>query len=238
MPRTLLVSLRDPGDPMAAHERMCFAEAARLSEDDVSLHPMMGGRPHRDQLTGVDAVFFGGSGAYSVLDDTAWIREAIEVMLEVIDLGVPSYASCFGFQGLALALGGEVINDEARMEMGSTRVHLTPAGLADPLFKHLPPSPWVQQGHHDRVSRLPPGVDLLVAGDVCYEQAFRVTGKPFWASQFHPELDRRRTLDRFHHYRSFYLEEADAEARLAQLMQGEETAEVRELLARVARHDF
>ena len=223
---------------MAHHERLCFAEAAEVPLDAIDLHSMILGRPSISTLRSYDAIFFGGSGAYSVNDDVPWIRDSIEVLLEVAALKVPAFASCFGFQGLAIALGGSVVNDESRVEMGSTLVELTEAGKADPLFGSLPPSIWVQEGHHDHVEILPEGVDLLVSGSVCHDQAFRVKGAPFWATQFHPELTLAKTIERFHHYADFYLKPEEVEPRLKQLLGGKESPEVGNLLARIIRGDF
>ena len=222
---------------MAAHERLCFAEACELDIDQVATHSMTEGVPARWRLKEVDALLFGGSGAFSVLDDVVWIRQGLDLLVDVVDMGVPAWASCFGFQGLALALGGRVENDESRTEMGSTWLHLTPAGQADPLFSTLPKSFWAQQGHHDHVTEMPSGVERLATGDVCREQAFKVQGAPFWASQFHPELTVQRTLDRFRHYRDHYLD-SDGDSVLRTLESGEETPEVSTLLSRLVRHRF
>ena len=238
LPRALLVSLREPTDPMALHEQRCFAEAARLPLEHIVMHSMVHGSPSTDFLQSHDAVFFGGSGAYSVLDDVDWIKASIDVLLAVVDQRIPSWASCFGFQGLSLARGGEVINDESKAEMGATLMTLTKTGRADPLLAELPDTFWVQEGHHDRVSRLPSGVTLIATGDFVHEQAFTVDGAPFWASQFHPELTVAKTVDRFHHYREFYLEDHDAPQRLAEIQAGQETPGVTELLARLVRHQF
>jgi GMP synthase (glutamine-hydrolysing) len=237
-PRVLLISLRDPVDPMAAHERRCFAVCSALDEEAVAVHAMTDGPPPRWKLQEYDALLFGGSGAYSVLDDVIWIRQALDVLVDVVELGVPSWASCFGFQGLAMALGGAVEHDEERAEMGSTELSVTPAGERDGLFRSLPVRFWAQQGHHDRVTVLPPGVERLATGDVCREQAFKVGGAPFWASQFHPELTVASTLDRFHHYRDHYLDDASADGVFQKLQSGRDTPEVGQLVARLVRHQF
>jgi len=238
-PKALLVSLRDPHDAMAAHERRCFADNARIPLEHLDVHFMVHG-PLEPGFSRYDAVFFGGSGAYSVLDDIQWIRAGMEALQRVVDARVPAWASCFGFQGLAVALGGEVRRDDDATEMGSTLLHLTPEGARDPLMRSLPASFWAQEGHHDRVTVLPEGVVRLAYGDVCPEQAFKVDGAPFWASQFHPELTIQATVDRFHHYREHYFEgppEA-ADQVLHQLQSGEETQAVCELLAMLPRAGF
>jgi GMP synthase (glutamine-hydrolysing) len=239
MPRALLISLRDPNDAMAMHERECFAERSALALEDVEVHPMVQGRPSVAQLRSFDAIFFGGSGAYSVLDDVPWIRDGIELCLEVVGLRIPAYASCFGFQGLALSLGGEVVRDAARTELGATPLALTEAGEQDSLFRQLPRRFFAQEGHHDHVERVPPGVTLLATGDISRNQAFRVDGAPFWASQFHPELTARTTTARFRYYMDHYLEEPGrAQEILHHLETGADSSELGGLLARLVRHEF
>ena len=237
--RALLVSLRDPGDPMAAHEHVCFADRATLPLDAVDVHPMQHGSVSPAKLRSYDAIFFGGSGAYSVLDDIDWIKRGVELCLEVIALKVPAYASCFGFQGLALALGGEVVSDASRTELGATPLDLTDAGAVDPLFKVIPRRFYAQEGHHDHVTRLPPGVTLLATGEVSRYQAFRVDGAPFWASQFHPELTKYTTVARFKHYQSLYSSDPEqAAVTLKSLEERDDSPEMALLLAKLVRHDF
>ena len=233
-PRALLIALRDPHDAMCAHERMCFAERADLPLENVTVHSMTAGRPTAGLMRRYDAVFFGGSGAYSVLDDVPWIRDGLDTLEEVASLGLKAYASCFGFQGLALALGAEVINDDDLTEMGSTLLRLTPDGVDDPVMGVLPSPFWAQEGHHDHVMTLPDGVDLMAIGDKVRLQGFKVHGVPFYASQFHPELTVARTVDRFRHYQEHYIDER-AEEVLAELQGGADTPEMGQVLARLAR---
>lgn len=234
--RVLLISLRAPSDPMAAHERRCFAERAEVPLDRLITHAMMDGPVPRAALDAAHAVLFGGSGAWSVLDDAPWIRAALDLMVEVVALQRPAYASCFGFQGLALALGGRVENDESRTELGATELTLTEAGARDPLFQVLPSPFWGEQGHHDHVTRLPEGVELLATGRVIAAQAFRVLGAPFWASQFHPELTPTRTMERFLHYKELYVGDGDmAEVEATLRARQQQTPEVASLLSRLVR---
>lgn len=225
---------------MAEHERMCFAECARVATSDVQLHFISQQPASIDELERIGAVFFGGSGAYSVLDPHQWIAETIELMLKVIDRKIPAYASCFGFQGLAKALGGVVVHDDSLAEMGSFQIELTADGERDSLFSSLPPTFWAQEGHHDYVKELPEGVTLLATGDRVHAQAFRVNDAPFWASQFHPELTFERTLERFQYYADHYLadDEVSPEDALDKLKGGPNSPEVPELLARLVRKQF
>jgi GMP synthase (glutamine-hydrolysing) len=235
----LLISLREPGDAMEVHERQCFAERARIPIENLHVHCIFDGVPDATVLRSYDAILFGGSGAFSVLDDTLWIRTAITALMTVVELRVPAWASCFGFQGLGVALGGTVERDEQKTEMGSVLLELTPEGKADPLLSALPARFWAQEGHHDRVVELPAGVTLLARGEEVEEQAFKVDGAPFWASQFHPELRLEDTLLRFRHYSPFYLHtDEDWEARFRIMEAGKETPEMSDVLARLVRGAF
>ena len=86
---------------------------------------------------------------------------------------------------------------------------------------------------------LPDGVTLLVRGDNVEAQAFKVDGVPFWASQFHPELRKHHTIERFVHYRAGYLGTGrDPDEVLADLESRPETPEVGDLLARLVRGTY
>jgi GMP synthase (glutamine-hydrolysing) len=234
VPRVLLVSLRDPDDPMAAHEARCFAARAGLPGKALHVHPVPTGPP---DLSGTwDALLFGGSGAYSVLDPVPWIGWGRDAVLEAIDRRIPTWASCFGFQAAAHALGGQVTHDPSRAEIGAVQVHRTPEGARDPLFADLPDTFWVQQGHQDHVDRLPPGTRPLVRGsDAVPHQALRVDGAPFWAAQFHPELTPAATVDRLRHYGTRYVAPEAMAATEAAIRRGSDTPALASLLARVVR---
>lgn len=208
--RRVLVSLRDPTDPMSQQELRCFRESTGIADLEVAY--ASAGELNEKLLDEAAMLFFGGSGAYSVLDSHPWVRDMLDKLVVTVDRKIPSWASCFGFQGLALALGGEVNNDDDRTELGAFEVDLTPAGTTDPLFGHLPGSFPVQLGHHDHVDRLPPGVTLLVSGRKIHNQAFKVNDAPFWASQFHPELRKATTIERWNYYRALYADPSKAEA--------------------------
>jgi len=64
---------------------------------------------------------------------------------------------------------------------------LTEAGLADPLFRGLPPVVPVFQWHGDTFA-IPAGGSLLATGSDCRNQAFRHGNS--WGLQFHLEADR------------------------------------------------
>lgn len=205
--KAVLVSLRDADDPMNDHERRCFLAASGLERLDV-VFAARGDLETTSQqealVASSDLLLFGGSGAYSVLDSQTWVRRFIDFLPLVPERGVPAWASCFAFQGLALAMGGEVVRNDERQQLGACSVSLTTDGREDRLFGALPDRFHAQFGHHDHVSSVPLGVTVLATGNGIDCQAFRVDNSTFWGAQFHPELDKKTTLERWNHYRKNY----------------------------------
>lgn len=167
-----------------------------------------------DCIQGFDALFIGGSSDATVLkpDLYPFVPQAMDLILACIEQGIPVLASCFGFQLAVQALGGRVIVDRAAMEMGTYPLYLTPAGVADPLFAGFPNPFWAISGHQERALTLPAGATLLAYSELCPYHAFRLEGKPFYAFQFHPEVDDRDLLARIRRYCDRYqLSTADLE---------------------------
>jgi GMP synthase (glutamine-hydrolysing) len=197
----LLLQSRDPGDPMREHELLCFASSLGVARGGIGVVDMLARTPTRAELTGARALLMGGSGDYSCLDPDPWIgRMTSYVRDEVIPSGVPTFASCFGLQILTLALGGTMIRDPQRREVGSIDVKATAAAASDP----LPPAFVAQAGHTDRAIEAPPDAELLASSERCPVNAFRVKGRPVWATQFHPELDPDAVAKRYMAYMEKY----------------------------------
>lgn len=201
----LLLQARDPGDPMAAHELTCFAQSLGVPQASIRSHDLLAGVPTEADLSVVDLLLVGGSGDYSVLGSHAWLGPFFDFLERVVvGRGFPTFASCFGFQGLVVAGGGEIVKDEANAEVGTYPVKVTEDGAADALLASLAPSFMAQLGHTDRAARLPAGVVHLAYSDQAPYQAFRVPGTPVIATQFHPELDREANTLRYMRYLENY----------------------------------
>jgi GMP synthase (glutamine-hydrolysing) len=117
----------------------------------------------------------------------------------VMERDYPFFGACYGVGLLTRHLGG-VVDRTWPEEVGPTRVSLTEAGLADPVFGGLTPSFDAFVGHKEACSELPPGAVLLASGEVCPVQAFRV-GTNVFATQFHPELTNEGIVTRIRIYR-------------------------------------
>ena len=160
----LLLQSRDPGDPMKPHEVVCFTRALAAGIGGVRVVDVLERAPTLAELRAARGVLMGGSGEYSSLDPHPWIARFIACLRDdVVPSGVPTFASCFGFQVLTLALGGEMVRDPEHREVGSFDVEVTRLAAGDPLFGSLPPRFVAQQGHNDRAARAPVSVDVLAS---------------------------------------------------------------------------
>ncbi len=198
--RYLLLQSRDLDDLMCPQEVGCFARALRCAPEQIRVFDLLNGRPGGSVLDAVDVVLLGGSGDYSVARGGPWLEHVLDAMRDLHARSMPTFASCWGFQAMAKALGGEVVTDLARAELGTLELRLTEAGKQDPIFGLLGPLPLVHMGHQDIVESLPADAVLLASTDRVENQAFRFGGKPIYCTQFHPELTVRGMTERLRAY--------------------------------------
>ena len=161
-------------------------------------------------LEGYDALLVGGASEASVLEPETYtaVPYCVELLRHCIDVDLPVFASCFGFQLAVLALGGEIIRDESGFEMGSLPISLRPAAAEDLLFHDTPDGFHAIAVHRERSVHCPPGATELAFTEPCCH-AFKVTGKRFWACQFHPEVDRDTLIARLTIYKDAYTDGDD-----------------------------
>ena len=229
--RILLLQARDEDDPMKEEEVLSFAEKSGLTPEQFDQHDLLGGPPELAEVLERDAMMVGGSGDYYVSKgNLPAFEELLEVLAEVVAAGHPTFASCFGFQLLTTALGGEIVHDPESTEVGTYELRLTEAGERDELLGALPARFMAQLGRKDRAARLPAGIHNLAASEQCPFQAFRVPGQPVWATQFHPELDARTNKDRFMRYLDGYSMHMTPEEKRASLERFHESPEASRLL--------
>ena len=165
---------------MRAPEVRSFARNLRCPVSRIRCCNLLSRRPSTGDLQSADVVLMGGSGDYSVLDSGRWMEQALEAMRELHEMSKPTFASCWRFHAMSRAMGGSVVTDPARAEVGTHEIHLTPAGAADPIFCHLGRTFPAQLGHNDTVDRLPEGAILLASSERVANQAFRFAGKPIY----------------------------------------------------------
>ncbi len=218
---------------MAAHERGCFVEKTGLPAGNVLVHDLCAGPPSLADVREHDALTVGGSGDYYVSDgNLPFFESFLDLLRDVVAVGHPTFASCFGYQSLVTALGGEVVKDVANTEVGTYVLTLTADGRADELFGELPDRFNAQLGRKDRAVRLPDGIPNLASSEANPFQALRVRGAPIWATQFHPELDRATNADRYLHYLEGYASHMSDEDRANALDRFRDSPETSGLLRR------
>jgi len=156
-------------------------------------------------LEGYDALFVGGASEASVLEpeNYPFVLPGIGLLQHCVAQSIPVFASCFGFQLAVLALGGEIVRDASDYEMGSPAIRLTEQAAQDPVFKNTPDGFRAISVHKERAPQLPDACELLAYTDAC-PHAFKVKDKPFWAFQFHPELDRATLVERLTIFKANY----------------------------------
>jgi GMP synthase (glutamine-hydrolysing) len=117
-------------------------------------------------------------GPASVYEDGA-----PEVRPELLELGIPVLGICYGMQGMARALGGEVAHTGGG-EFGRTPLRVTSrAGL----FGDLPAEQcWMS--HRDAVVRAPEGFTVTAETDGAPVAAMEAPSRRMYGVQFHPEV--------------------------------------------------
>ncbi len=236
-----------PTDPTLAHVRVtllqaraepyiqqqevdCFAERSGITADQITTVSVLADDLGDALLADCDALLIGGAGAFDAWREYDWMPHLLALAQTAVERQLPTFGSCWGHQILARALGGEVQHDGEKAEMGTLYVDLTEAGAADSLLGTLPRRFLANQGHHDRVTTLPPGAIELAISDTQPHQSFRMPDAPVYGTQFHPELDAARERERLIFYRDHYPEGGDDAAFAATLAALHDTTHADDLL--------
>lgn len=245
--RYLLLQMRNADDPMAAQEVRCFAQSLACDPSSFEVLDLLSAAPSRAKIDQVDMLLLGGSGHHSAASESAepgrlasqchWLDRTLDCLREIHHLAKPTFASCWGFQAMARALGGRCIHDPKNSELGTVEISLTDAGRADPVLGALPSPFLAQGGHEDHVVTLPPDAVLLASSPQVTEQVFHFNGRPIYCTQFHPELDRDSFLDRVAAYPE-YVERIAGISYTHFTLRVQETPEANTLLRRFVVHVF
>jgi len=100
-------------------------------------------------------------------------------------------------------------------------VALTEEGRKDALLSGFPDQISVLLGHKEACDETPDGATLLLRGEVCPVQMFRV-GENVYATQFHPEGDSEGFTVRIHTYKNHgYFEPQQANALIRAINQAD-----------------
>lgn len=199
---------------MADHEAGCVHR--RLDGRSVTLetYNVLDGGLAPSIVDRFEAVIFGGSGDYSVHHPRSepWVGQLRRVLDRVLDRGIPGFGLCFGHQLLGAHLGAEVATVDAYAELGTVDMRLTTVGVADPVFGDLEEDFHAHTGHSDHVASVPPGVAVLATNDTLQTQAFKVADRPFYSTQFHPDLTGAEAVSRYLAYQESLARATDVAA--------------------------
>lgn len=113
--------------------------------------------------------------------------ELASLLDEVVERDFPFLGVCYGI-GTIGAHQGAVLDRTYGESSQATKIRVTEAGQADPLFAQLPAEFEAFVGHKEALTTIPPSITVLASSATCPVQAFRV-GRNVYATQFHPELD-------------------------------------------------
>ena len=103
---------------------------------------------------------------------------------EILQLGIPTFGICYGFQAMAAALGG-IVSQTGKSEFGRTEVRVE---TDSKLFASLPASQSVLMSHGDAVTQAPPGFNICAATSDTPVAAFESANGKLAGVQFHPEV--------------------------------------------------
>lgn len=135
---------------------------------------------------------------------------------QVVARDFPFLGACSG-NGLLGSYCGAPITRRFAEPVGGIDVTLTEAGQSDPLLAGLPERFRVLVGHKEACDVTPPGAQLLVRGEACPVQMFRV-GENVYATQFHPEGDAEVFITRIRTYKDHgYFQPTEAQALIARV---------------------
>ncbi|MEZ5189198.1 MAG: glutamine amidotransferase [Microbacterium sp.] len=200
----LLIATRAEDLP-ADEEYALFLRFTGLSEDQLVRRRLEAEPLGEIDLDDWSGIFVGGGpfNASDPLEKKSPVQQRVEAEIsalldEVVARDFPFFGACYGI-GTVGAHEGAVIDGTYREPISVVEVTRTAAGAADPLLQGLPDTFAAFVGHKEAITVLPPSATLLVRGETCPVQMFRV-GQNVYATQFHPECDVEGISTRIHAY--------------------------------------
>ena len=199
----LLLQARKENDPMIQNELDCFINKLQCDKRNIKNIDVIRDNINKQLIAKYDVVLIGGSGDFSIAKGGEWMSKVMDIMSHLYEVSKVTFASCWGFQAMAAAKGGKVVNDLKRAELGTTKIKLTEDGKKDVIFKNLPNTFMAQMGHEDIVDRLPNNSILLASSKKVKNEAFKFKKKPIYCTQFHPELNKSDLQKRMRTYPNY-----------------------------------
>jgi GMP synthase (glutamine-hydrolysing) len=117
----------------------------------------------------------------------------------ILELGIPVFGICYGFQVMAQALGGTVSQTGGR-EYGATPMRIA---SGHPIVAGQPNDQTVWMSHGDQVSKAPEGFTVVASTEATPVAAFANDERRLYGVQWHPEVKHsefgQRVLENFLH---------------------------------------
>ena len=190
----LILQLR-PEDATADSEYACLLKYGGLHPSDTHrIRIEQSGIPDDLNPDDYSAIIVGGSpfDISTPEDEKSDIQKKIEadfqkLLKHVVSNDMPFLGACSG-NGLLGTYLGTNISRKYGEAIGCVTLDITEEGRDDKLLKGFPAQIDVLLGHKEAVDETPAGATLLMTGEKCPVQMFRV-GQNVYATQFHPEGD-------------------------------------------------
>lgn len=139
------------------------------------------------------------------------------------------FLGCCSGNGLLGNYLGTNISTRYGEAVGLVEVSLTESGRQDPLLQGFPDRFKVLTGHKEACDGVPDGARLLLSGEQCPVQMFRVRSNVY-ATQFHPEGDAEGFGVRINVYRNHGYFPPESAARIKQAVAAERTPHAHAIL--------
>lgn len=153
-------------------------------------------KPYLDESLHIPISEYGGlivgggpMGVYQ-LDDYPFFKQELPLIEDAFINNIPTFGICLGAQIFAKILGCNV--EKTFWRRGYLSVEQTDASDNDPLYENVKSSFPTFQYHQDEIMELPQNAVLTLTSDNCKIEGFRLTDKPVWAIQSHPEIGKEK----------------------------------------------
>jgi GMP synthase-like glutamine amidotransferase len=152
---------------------------------NVFINEQFSNKPDIDTF---DAIFLsGGKPCISQAEQYPWMKDELKWLRQPYLQTIPLFAFCLGHHIVAKSLGGEVKQDKGCEEINWTMVNRIEN---DSLFLFGIPHQFISfQFHRDSVAKKPAQAKNLAVSSGCEYQVFEYEDRPWYSTQFHPEID-------------------------------------------------
>jgi GMP synthase (glutamine-hydrolysing) len=237
----LILQLRPEDDTSDSEYQAILKYGGLAAEDTHRLRIEKTGIPELS-LDDYAAVIVGGSPFD--ISTPEHLKKPIQLQIEsdfrrlfddIVSNDRPFLGACSGC-GLLGSYLDTPISGKYSEPVGGAVVSVTAAGREDSLLDDFPEQIAVLCGHKEACDQVPQGATLLLSGDACPVQMFRV-GDNVYATQFHPEGDGPGFTVRIHAYKHHGYFPAEQADELIVAVNQQDTPYAREILRRfVARY--